>query len=217
MLIDTLKLCLVTQINLDPIEHYLNFLHEAILGGVSSVQFRDKSLSYSTKVKTAQILQTFLSSLNIPLIINDDVSLAMDIDAAGVHLGQSDIHPLDARRRLGTYKIIGWSIETYEQLERANELNCIDYIAASAIFPTQSKQNCKTIWGLEGLKNLSKYSKHPIVAIGGINKSNICDVIQHGATGVAVISAIHASPTPKLEASQLIQEISKGFQDVHTH
>ena len=137
MLIDTLKLCLVTQINHVPIEQYLNFLHEAIKGGVSSVQFRDKSVSYPTKLNTAQKLKSLLSSLNIPLIINDDVNLAIHINAAGVHLGQSDIHPLDARRRLGSDKIIGWSIETYEELERANELDCIDYIAASAIFPTK--------------------------------------------------------------------------------
>lgn len=217
MLIETLKLCLVTQINDQPLKHYMNFLQEAIKGGISSVQFRDKNDSYSNKRDTAHALKIFLSFFNIPLIINDNVELAKEIDAAGVHLGQSDLHPLKARQLLGPDKIIGWSVETYHDLESANELDCIDYIAASAIFTSRSKPDCKTIWGLEGLQSITQTSKHPVVAIGGIDTSNIRQIIMHGAIGCAVISAIHDNSSPQIAASKLISEMNKGPEDVHAH
>jgi thiamine-phosphate pyrophosphorylase len=209
---DYLKLCLVTHRQTEPFSLYQNFLREAIKGGVTSIQLREKSSDIVHIQQMAQDLKLFLDPLNIPLIINDHINIAKDIDAAGVHLGQSDLHPSDARAYLGPAKIIGWSIETLEQLEIANHLTCIDYIGISAIFPSQTKTDCKTIWGLDGLKNLSQHSKHPIVAIGGINQKNIYDIFQCGADGAAIVSAIHKHADPKKAAIDLMAEIHRSLK-----
>ena len=206
----TLDLCLVTQINDQPLEQYLEFLELAIKGGVTLVQYRDKSKSLSDIRNTAIVLKSLLAKLNIPFIINDYVELAADIDADGVHIGQSDLSPLQARRLLGLNKLIGYSIESFDELNQANQLDCIDYVAASAVFPSQTKTDCKTIWQLAGLKEIAQRSKHPVVAIGGINASNVSEVIKHGANGVAVISAIHDHPNPFMAARELIKNIQQG-------
>lgn len=215
--IDSMKLCLVTHSNACPLDQYLQFILHAVQGGVTSVQLRDKTSSSSTLKNIAIALKTLLSPLHIPLIINDNVTLAKEIDADGVHLGQSDTSPIEARHILGANKIIGLSIETKTQLQQANELNCIDYVAASAIFPSRTKLNCKTIWGLEGLLTLTKISKHPVIAIGGIDLSNIQQVIKHGASGIALVSAIHDHPHPEIVAAALIQEIHRGIAYVRTN
>ena len=195
----------------------MQFILQAIKGGVTLVQLRNKTDTPRIIRTLAIELLSHLRPLNIPLIINDDVVLAKEIDADGVHLGQSDLAPFAARNLLGPNKIIGWSIETMQQLEQANRVDCIDYIAASAIFPSKTKQNCKTIWGLNGLKNISKKSIHPVVAIGGIHANNSRNIINAGACGVAVISALHETPQPELAAKQLIQEINKGRMHVSTN
>ncbi|KTD19908.1 thiamine phosphate synthase [Legionella londiniensis] len=205
-----LKLCLVTQKPDKPLNQYLEFLDLAIQGGVTSVQLRAKHAPPAAVRHYALAIQPLLASHHIPFIINDHVGLALDLDADGVHLGQGDLSPEIARSMLGPNKIIGLSIETFEELERANQLNCIDYIAASAVFPSQSKQNCKTIWGLNGLQEIAQRSKHPVIAIGGITLNNICEVIAHGACGVAVISALHEHQDPFLAAKEFIQKINQG-------
>lgn len=210
MNIAALELCLVTQINNQSVEDYLKFIELAIKGGVTLVQLRDKSNSLSTIRSLALALKALLTKLHIPLIINDYVTLAVEIDADGVHLGQSDMSPFQARCLLGPDKIIGYSVETYSELKQANELNCIDYIAASAVFPSQTKANCKTIWNLDGLKQLATLSKHPVVAIGGINAHNVIQVIRNGACGVAVVSALHEYKNPFVMAKELIRNIQEG-------
>jgi thiamine-phosphate pyrophosphorylase len=214
MNLSSLRLCLVTNYSHQKLSKYLQFLTQAIEGGVTSVQLRDKTNAYSMKLEYALAIQSVLTPLNIPLFINDDVDLAVEIDADGVHIGQSDLTPQQTRFMLGPDKIIGYSIESLEDLNKANALSCIDYVAASAVFPTQSKDNCKTIWGLEGLKQVSKLSKHPVVAIGGIHAANAVLVIQHGAYGIAVISAIHNAPNPLFAAKELTEAINKGKNDV---
>ena len=210
MLRSALKLCLVTHQNQPSFNDYKQYIQQAIKGGVTSIQLRDKTLPITALRNTAIALLDLLRPLSIPLIINDNATLAKEIDAEGVHLGQSDQSPVDVRDMLGPKKIIGWSIETLEQLEQANELDCIDYIAASAIFNSNSKKDCKTIWGLTGLKQITQRSRHPVVAIGGINAGNIRDVILHGACGTAVISAIHDHKNPELAASELIRNMQEG-------
>lgn len=212
MLLPAMKLCLITHPEHRSIERYEQLIRAAISGGVTSVQLRNKTNDMAMLHNTATALLSLLRPLRIPLIINDNVALAKEIDADGVHLGQSDISPVEARKMLGVNKLIGWSIETHEQLEQANQLTCIDYIAASAIFPSKIKHDCKTIWGLTGLETLAQQSRHPVIAIGGIDINNIRDVMAHGAFGVAVISAIHDHDLPEIAASELIREIN-----VHTH
>ncbi|HSW70194.1 MAG TPA: thiamine phosphate synthase [Gammaproteobacteria bacterium] len=202
-----LTLCLVTQIN-QSLESYKNFLMQVLKGGVTSVQLRIKGQKLMDFHDFAREIKILLQAFKVPLIINDDVEFAREIDADGVHLGQSDRLPLDARELLGPKKIIGWSIETMEQLHLANELSCINYVAASAVFPSRTKTDCKTIWGIEGLKNIVEFSRHPVVAIGGINFQNVKEVMRTGVDGVAVVSALHDAEDPKKTTEKFIEEIN---------
>lgn len=204
---------MVTQLESQTLDQYLLFLEQAILGGITSVQYRDKKNGAAAAKEIAATLKTFLSSFQIPLIINDNVQLAEEIDADGVHLGQSDGCPVEARKTLGPDKLIGWSVETQAHLEHANQMACIDYIAASPVFPTNSKFDCKPAWGLEGLKQLAQHSKHPVIGIGGINLHNVHEVMQHGASGIAIIGAIHHHPDPQQAATTLLQAINLGKTD----
>lgn len=204
-----LKLCLVTKdFSVNNIVSYKKFLENAVLGGVTSVQLRLKNSNLSEIRSTAFEIKSLLDTHGIPLLINDHVSIAKEINAAGVHLGQSDVTPQIAREILGKDKIIGLSIETFAQLEKANYLDCIDYVAASAVFYSKTKQNCQTYWGIEGLEWLVKHSKFPVVGIGGINRWNIKRVVDAGAQGVAVIGAIHDYPDAKLATEQLLERMA---------
>ena len=209
MSIASLKLCLVTQSHNQPLEDYLQFLSKAIEGGVTSVQLREKNIPRPTLQHKAKVIKKRLDLLHIPLMINDDVELAHELDLFGVHLGQNDMSPIKAREILGPDKIIGLSIESLHELHKANELDCINYVGASAVFPSTSKEDCKKIWGLNGLKELAELSRYPVVAIGGINQGNIQSVFQHGASGAAVISAIHHQPCAESASKNLFQSIQE--------
>lgn len=207
-------LCLVTNPDCVSTKNYLNFIEKAILGGVTCIQFRDKTSPASLKYEFARALKSLLSTHGIPLIINDDIDLALSLDAEGVHLGQTDRSPQDARKILGLTKYIGLSIETYQQLQIANDLDCIDYVAASAVFQSTTKRDCQTIWGLEGLKNISDNSRYPVIAIGGITVENVHFVIKHGAHGVAVVGALHHATDPTHVAQQFMYAINQEKQYV---
>jgi thiamine-phosphate pyrophosphorylase len=216
MLVNYLKLCLITHTKKRPLSEYRAFILRAIQGGVTSVQLREKD-DVSTIASYALALQAILKPLNIPLIINDDVAIAQTINADGVHIGQSDMSPMVARQILGPHKIIGWSIETLKELEIANQMADIDYVAASAVFPSKTKPNCKTIWGVEGLQTITQISRHPVIAIGGINKNNIGKVMASGACGAAVIGAIHDHfPRPQKAAADLIHAMTASVNKQDT-
>lgn len=199
---DFYKLILVTHRQNIPLSLYLNFIKECISSGVTSIQLREKNSDASFKLEFAQQLKQILSPFNIPLIINDDILLAQQVNAEGVHLGQSDTSPTLARTLLGTEKSIGLSIEAVHDLIKANQSE-LNYVAASAVFPSQHKNNLKTIWGLEGLTRLCQNSNHPVVGIGGIDEANLLQVIQAGAKGVAVIGALHQAENPAKMALKL--------------
>jgi len=185
-------LMLVTHKNNTPIHEYLRFIQCCAESGITALQLREKNASYTELLELGTQLKHILTPFDIPLIINDNVDLAIELNADGVHLGQSDACPIDARERLGAEKIIGLSIDSVENLHAANQLP-INYVGIGAVFPTATKHNVATIWGVEGLSRLSALSKHPVVAIGGINESNTSNVKCAGAHGIAVISALHDS------------------------
>lgn len=195
-------LMLVTHKNNTPTHDYLHFIQCCAESGITAVQLREKNASYAELLDLGQQIKRILAPFNIPLIINDNVTLAIELNAGGVHLGQSDSCPTSARQRLGAEKIIGLSIDSVENLHAANQLP-IDYVGIGAIFPTATKHNVATIWGTEGLTTLSTLSKHPIVAIGGINESNTSNVKRAGAHGIAVIGALHDSVDPKNTVNNL--------------
>ena len=216
MTVEALRLCLVTHLKTTPFSVYKPLLLKAIRGGITSIQLREKTPELTELRYLALQLKQILRPFNIPLIINDHVELAAEIDAEGVHIGQSDLSPMEARKILGPGKIIGLSIETMTQLEAANQLTCIDCIAASTVFPTKTKLDCKTMWGIEGLQRITRLSRHPVIAIGGINLSNIKMIMESGAWGAAVISAIHDAPDPKKAATNLAEEINQSIKKRET-
>jgi len=182
----------------------------AMSGGASLIQYRDKTSSTRQMVEHARDLKAALWGSPVPLIINDRVDVAQAVDAEGVHLGQDDMHPEDARAILGAHAIIGMSVKTPEDAGTAPLAN-VDYVFIGGVFDTASKDNPASI-GLEGWAELAAIIRArkpglPVGAIAGINESNVSDVIAAGADGVAVISAICMAEDVEDEARCLRQLI----------
>lgn len=207
-------LMLVTQKQQSSLKDYLDFIDSCVHQGVTSVQLREKNTRPDDLLTFGQALKNKLTPLHIPLIVNDNLELAIALDAAGVHLGQTDGDPLEARQRLGAHKTIGVSIDSYDNLIKANALP-IDYVGVGAIFPTPNKKNVSTVWGLDGLQQLVPHAKHPVVAIGGIDTHNVTNTLMAGAHGIAVIGALHNARDPGQTAQELrrlmtIKQTSNG-------
>ena len=165
-----------------------------IAGGASLIQLREKYASprdfYEASAQTIKIARP----LGVKIIINDRVDIALALSADGVHLGQDDMPPDEARKILGKDAIIGYSTHSVEQIREALNLN-IDYIAFGPIFPTQTKDDPDEVVGLEKLREVrGLMDEFPLVAIGGINRANLPIVIGSGADSVAMIGAIVAEP-----------------------
>ena len=169
------------------------------------VQLREKECSTAEFVALARELKTALQPLGIPLIINDRIDVALAVDADGVHIGQSDMPYETARALLGKEKIIGLSVETMEEVVAANALD-VDYIGISPVYATPTKTDTLTPFGLEGIEEVMRLSHHRCVAIGGMNRDTIGEVIARGVEGVAVVSAIVAAESPR-EASEELAAI----------
>ena len=209
MALEFYKLMLVTHRNSQPLNDYLQFIETCVKAGVSSVQLREKDASPSFLFDFAYKLKKVLDQYNVPLIINDQLELALEINAHGLHIGQTDGSPQKARQALGADKYLGLSIETEADLERANACD-VDYVAASAVFPSAHKSNLKKFWGLDGLRNLAERSLHPLIAIGGINQQNAAQVMAAGAQGIAVIGALHTAKDPASTTFELAQLVERG-------
>ncbi len=178
-------------------------VEEAVKGGVTMVQLREKDASTADFLDVALKIKETLKPYNIPLIINDRLDIALAVDADGVHIGQSDMPYHIARKLMGRDKIIGLSVESIEDVISANELD-VDYIGISPIFSTPTKQDTKEPFGIEGAKKAKELSKHRIVAIGGINTQNIESVMDTGIEGVAVVSAILGAEDPLQAAKEFL-------------
>ncbi len=197
-----LRLYLVTDRGLSGGRNLEWIVAEAVKGGVSMVQLREKHTDTGEFVELAKRLKSLLSPLGIPLIINDRVDVAMAADADGVHIGQSDMAYEDARRLLGSNKIIGLSVENMDELAEANLLD-VDYIGISPVYSTSTKTDTARPFGLEGLRKAVRRSCHPTVAIGGMNKTSAADVVKTGTDGLAVVSAIVSAEEPAKAAKEL--------------
>ncbi|MDP2267561.1 MAG: thiamine phosphate synthase, partial [Deltaproteobacteria bacterium] len=150
----------------------------------------------------ARRIKLLLKPFSVPLIINDRVDVALAAETEGVHLGQDDMPCGLARKLLGKGVVIGLSVECWEDVVRAQEQN-VDYLGVSPVFPTPTKTDTKGCWGLSGLAKIKVYSRHPLVAIGGINETNAAATIRAGADCLAVVSAICAAPDPGQAAERL--------------
>ncbi|MEE9314623.1 MAG: thiamine phosphate synthase [Rhizobiaceae bacterium] len=162
-------------------------------GGITLLQYRDKLADTATLIANARIIKSALDPYNIPLLINDRVDVALASGADGVHVGQSDMAPTDARRLLGSEAIIGLTIKTEEHAISA-PLDKIDYACIGGVYSTLSKDNPINI-GLHGWREIALHFRQrapqlPVGAIAGIDGSNLADVMENGADGAAIISAI---------------------------
>jgi len=177
-------------------------VEEAILGGVTLVQLREKESSalefYNLSIKVKNITDKY----NIPLIINDRLDIMLATDAAGVHLGQDDMPVAAARRLVGKDKIIGASARTTKEAIRAEE-DGASYIGAGSVFNTITKKDAKHI-SMEELKDMTSAVSIPVIAIGGVNKDNIEMLKDTGIKGIAVVSAILSEKNIKKAAEDLL-------------
>lgn len=179
-------------------------------GGATLVQLRDKKGETRAMIARARALSSALAPSRVPLLINDRVDVALAVGAAGVHIGQDDMPVADARRLLGHRAIIGLSVKTPEQAANA-PLDRLDYVAIGGVFATTSKDNTSTPIGLDGLRTIAQAIRacapnFPICAIAGINASNAAGVIEAGADGVSVISALSLASDPRA-ATQTLRAI----------
>ncbi len=175
---------------------------QALRGGVSVLQYRAKELAYDERLAMGGELKRLCARFGTTFIINDDVTLARELDADGVHLGQDDGDIAEARALLGPGKVIGKSTHNLEEALQA-EQGGADYIGFGAIYPTGSKVVAH-LPGVEGLEAIRGRIKIPIVAIGGITAGSACRVIEAGADALAVISSVLSSPRPDIAAAELL-------------
>ena len=196
-----LSLYLVTD-NSEDVDKFLNTIEEAIKGGVTVVQIREKTADTLDFYNLALKVKEITSKYDVPLIVNDRVDIALAIDADGVHVGQSDM-PCDVTRKLiGQNKILGVSAATVKEAEKA-ESDGADYIGTGAVFPTATKDDADSVTKDE-LIEIVKSIDIPVVAIGGINLDNARELNCTGIAGLSVVSAIMSSDNPKKSSQELL-------------
>lgn len=164
---------------------------EVLENGATFLQIREKDLDEETFEEEAKALKELCEKYHVPFVVNDNVDIALDIDADGVHVGQSDIKGRDIRSILGPDKILGISAGTVEEAVAAEKAGA-DYIGVGAVFGTSTKKDARNL-SVEKLREISRAVTIPVVAIGGINKSNLMDLSGSAVHGVAVVSAIFAA------------------------
>jgi thiamine-phosphate pyrophosphorylase len=186
------SLYLVTDPHLHRGYSVLEQVELALKGGVKIIQIREKNLPVQEYTRIASDALKLTQSHNAFLIINDAVEVVKAIGADGLHLGQDDMPLTEARAILGHNVIIGISVKTVEEARKA-ERDGADYLAVNGVFPTQTKVDLGYCPGLEGVSAISRCTHLPIVGIGGINLNNCRSVVQAGANGIAVVTAITMS------------------------
>jgi thiamine-phosphate pyrophosphorylase len=182
-------------------------LETAAEGGAKIFQYRNKSGSMKDAYAEALPLRNLAGALGTTFIVNDRCDLALAIEADGVHLGQNDLPYAEARMLLGPEKLIGLSTHNADQVQQAAGLNP-DYIGFGPIFSPASKLDHDPVVGLEGLRQARSFTSLPIFAIGGIRGEQVAAIMQAGADGIAVISAVLNAPDVKQAVKQLISQIS---------
>jgi thiamine-phosphate pyrophosphorylase len=189
----------------------------ALIGASATlVQLRDKHSGTRAMVEEARTLRAVLEPVGVPLLINDRIDVALAAEADGVHIGQDDMSPADARLLLGRTAIIGLSLSTVQHAREA-PLDLIDYVGIGAVYPTGSKDDASTPIGVAGLREIvqvvrARNPAFPICGISGINSSNAAEVIGAGADGVAVISALSRAVDPAQAARDLRAVVDAALQ-----
>ena len=177
-------------------------VEEAIRGGASVIQLREKNISTGEFVELAKQVREITLATNTVFIVNDRVDVALASDADGVHLGQDDMDIKDARKIMGDEKIIGLSISSYEEFSAAKNLP-VDYFGIGPVYPTSSKDDASEPVGVDFIKKIHAETDLPLAAIGGISRENAGDVIRAGASSICVISAVMSAPDIRLAAEEM--------------
>lgn len=183
----------------------------ALDGGVDAVQLREKDLDARTRYHVGERLRELTTEADAALIVNDRIDLAAAVDADGVHLGQSDLPVEVARKQLGDDAIVGCSTSTVREAEIAEAAGA-DYLGVGAVYGTSSKDvdAAKDGIGTDRIRAIAAAVDVPVIGIGGIDPSNAAPVVEAGATGVAVISAITAAEDPEAAAAELSEVVSRA-------
>jgi len=183
---------------------------QAIKGGVEVVQLREKHKNFEAYTDTALRLKEILDRYNVPLIINDDIDVALLSGAAGLHVGATDLPPSLVMQQWPQCTMLGYSIEYIEQLY-SDEVQYATHLGISPVFSTPTKTNTVTEWGLEGIATIRTLTHKPLVAIGSMSANNAYDVIRAGADCIAVVSAICAAEDPAHAAAAIRNQIEKAL------
>jgi len=181
----------------------------AIRGGADTIQFRQKSGSTREMIANSQRIKRLCAEAGVLFIVNDRLDVAIAAEADGVHLGQDDFPAPLARRLFGKDKIIGGSAAILDEALKCYE-DGVDYVGFGPIFTTSSKEDAGPVSGIEKLKEVVKAIPVPIIAIGGITPENTPDVLEAGAAGIAVISAVCSAPNPEAATQQLLQALQRS-------
>ena len=182
----SLYLCTNSEMNKDYSLEYC--VEQAILGGVTIVQIREKEKNYNDFLKIASRIKKITDKYNIPLIINDNLEVAINLKADGVHIGQNDISCMEARKILGNEKIIGVTVTSVDEAKQAIKEGA-SYLGVGAIYKSQTKKDAFVV-GVDELKKIIDYSSIPVVVIGGINKNTIPKLKKFKIDGYAMIRPI---------------------------
>lgn len=203
-----LRLYLVTDPELCSQHGLLETVRDAVRGGVTAVQLRDKTATTSALVKMGRDIATGLADTGVPLIVNDNVEAAIAIGADGLHVGQGDMKVDEARRLIGPDMLLGLSCETVEDA-RMTDPAIVNYIGVSPVFATPTKTDHSLAVGIEGLRAIAAATPVPKVAIGGLKSHHFEAIFENGADGVAVVSAICGQPDAEAAASALATKIAQ--------
>ena len=179
---------------------------ESLDGGATFIQLREKTLDEETFLQEAKELQKLCKEYKVPFVINDNVDIAVEMDADGVHVGQSDMEAGDVRAKLGPDKIVGVSAGTVEEAILAEKRGA-DYLGVGAVFPTGSKDDAIEV-PHDTLKAICEAVSIPVIAIGGITQENVSELAGSGICGIAVISAIYGQKDIK-KATENLKEATK--------
>lgn len=182
----------------------------ALAGGVGVVQYRATSGSRRSHYETARQLRALLRNRRVPLIINDQVDLALAVEADGVHVGQGDLPAEIVRRLIGPDRLLGLSITEAAQVDAVAASAAVDYLGVGPVFATPTKSDAAPAIGLEELERIVRRARLPVVAIGGIDATNAAAVYATGVAGLAVVSALSRVSDPSAAAAILRAAAVRG-------
>ncbi len=200
------RLHVITDTELQTHFSHLNLARMAIAGGADTIQYRQKAGSTREMIDMARDLKQLCTAACVTFIVNDRLDVAIASNSDGVHLGQNDFPIPLARELLGENRIIGGSAVTLEEARKCLDEGA-DYVGFGPVYPTTSKADAGPVTGIELMKQVVEKVPIPIIAIGGVNKDNTPEVIQAGAHGIAVISAVCCHKYPEQATRELFQAL----------